>query len=164
MFIDILFATLLIVAFIKGFTKGFVVAIFSFVAIIVGLLAALKLSAAFAIFLQKSTNIANYWLPFISFALIMIGVIFLAKLLAKFVEKTIEFAMMGWLNKLAGVALFASVYLIILSVVLFYLNKLSIIKPETIASSKSYVLIEPIAPKIIDFIGDSHHYLIDSTK
>lgn len=164
MFIDIIAGTLLIIALIKGFSKGFIVAVFSFAAIIIGLVVALKLSASVSVFLQNSTNISNYWLPFISFAVIMIAVIFLAKLVAKFVEKTVELAMMGWLNKILGVALFASLYLIIFSVLVFYFAKLNIIKPETLAASKSYPIIKPVAPKIIDLIGDSHHYLIDTAK
>ncbi|MCX6210332.1 MAG: CvpA family protein, partial [Bacteroidetes bacterium] len=141
MFIDAIFCSLIFLAIIKGYTKGLVLAVFSFAAIILGLLLALKLSTTVSLWLQKSTNISNYWLPFISFALIMLGVVLLAKIGAKIIEKSLQLVMLGWLNKLAGIFLFASLYIIILSIVLFYFDRLGFIKPETFATSKSYFLI-----------------------
>ena len=49
MFIDTLFLLAMIAALFKGYTKGLVVAVFSFAAIIIGLAAALKLSSAVAV-------------------------------------------------------------------------------------------------------------------
>ena len=46
--IDLFFILLLIVAAFKGMRKGFVLAVFSFLSIIIGLAAALKLSATVA--------------------------------------------------------------------------------------------------------------------
>lgn len=146
-------------AIIKGYTKGLVLAIFSFAAIIIGLLLALKLSATVSVWLQQSTNISNYWLPFISFSLIMLAVIVTARLGAKIIEKSLQLAMLGWLNKLAGICLFAALYTIVLSVVLFYFDKLGFIKPETFAASKSYFIIKPWATKFIQFLGDAKHYI-----
>lgn len=153
MFIDIIFLFVIIAAVIKGYSKGLIVAIFSFVAFIVGLAAALKLSSQVAVWLQKSTSISSYWLPFLSFALVMIGVIFLVRLVAKFVEKTVQFAMMGWVNKLGGIALYAALYTSLLSVVLFFFSKMSLIKPETFVASKSYWFIQPWATKVIAVFG-----------
>jgi len=158
MFIDAIFCSLIFLAIIKGYTKGLVLAVFSFAAIILGLLLALKLSTTVSLWLQKSTNISNYWLPFISFALIMLGVVLLAKIGAKIIEKSLQLVMLGWLNKLAGIFLFASLYIIILSIVLFYFDRLGFIKPETFATSKSYFLIKPWAPKFIEILGDTKHF------
>lgn len=153
MFIDILFLFIIIAAVIKGYSKGLIVAVFSFAAVIIGLAAALKLSSLVAVWLQKSTSISGYWLPFLSFALVMIGVVFLVKLGAKFVEKTVQFVMMGWVNKLGGIALYAALYISVLSVVLFYFNKMNLIKPETFVASKSYWFIQPWATKVIAAFG-----------
>ena len=153
MFIDILFLFIIIAAVIKGYSKGLIVAVFSFAAVIIGLAAALKLSSLVAVWLQKSTSISGYWLPFLSFALVMIGVIFLVKMGAKFVEKTVQFVMMGWVNKLGGIMLYAALYTSLLSVVLFFFDKMSLIKPETFTASKSYWFIQPWATKVIAAFG-----------
>jgi hypothetical protein len=70
----------MILAVIKGLRNGFVVAVFSFLAIIIGLAAAMKLSTAVAGWLKDSTSISAAWLPFLSFALVMVGVVFLIRL------------------------------------------------------------------------------------
>jgi membrane protein required for colicin V production len=153
MFIDILFLFIIIAAVIKGYSKGLIVAVFSFAAILIGLAAALKLSAFVAVWLQTSTSISSYWLPFLSFALVMIAVIFLVKLVATIVEKTVQFAMMGWVNKMGGIVLYAALYTSILSVVLFFFNKMNLVKQDTFATSKSYWFIEPWASKLIAGFG-----------
>ena len=66
--IDIIFAILFILAIIKGLRRGFIVAVFSIIGYIIGLAAALKLSALVAVYLQKNISITGKWLPFISFA------------------------------------------------------------------------------------------------
>ena len=101
MLIDIIFLFIIVAALIKGYSKGLIVAVFSFAALIIGLAAALKLSSVVASWLQTSTSISGYWLPFLSFALVMIAVIFIVKLGAKFVEKTVQFKYVNgkWLKK-----------------------------------------------------------------
>jgi len=58
MLIDLIFALLLVMAIIKGYQKGFIVAFFSIIAFIIGLAAALKLSAVVAEYLIQSVNIS----------------------------------------------------------------------------------------------------------
>jgi membrane protein required for colicin V production len=45
MILDLVFAVLIILAIIKGYQRGLIVGIFSLIAIIIGLAAAIKLSA-----------------------------------------------------------------------------------------------------------------------
>jgi membrane protein required for colicin V production len=153
MFIDTIFIILLILAIFKGYSKGLIVAVFSFLAIIIGLAAALKLSAVVAGWLQTSTNITAKWLPIIAFALVMFAVVFLVRLGAKWVQRTIEFALMGWLNKIGGIVLYIAIYTTVFSVVLFLASKIQLIKADTIAASKFYPFIQPWGPKAIDGFG-----------
>ncbi|MFY8129241.1 MAG: CvpA family protein [Chitinophagaceae bacterium] len=138
MFIDTLLLIVLISAIFKGYNKGLIVAIFSFVAIFIGLAAALKLSATVASWLEKNTGIGTNWLPFISFALTMVGVIFLVRFFALMIQKSIEFAMMGWINKLAGVTLYVVLYVSILSIILFYIIKMNLLTQQQVQASVTY--------------------------
>lgn len=153
MIIDIVFIILMILAVIKGFRNGFVVAIFSFLAIIVGLAAAMKLSTLVAHWLQSSTNINTAWLPFLSFALIMTGVIVLVRLGALFIQSALKFVMLGWLNKLAGILLYGALYFTVFSVILFYASKIHLLKAETISTSQSYTFIQPWGPKAMEMFA-----------
>ena len=153
MLIDFTFAALLILAIIKGYQKGLIIALFSIVAFIVGLAAALKLSTAVAAYLQDSINVSAKWLPFIAFALVFFVVIILVRLGAKLIEKTFQAVMLGWLNRIGGILLYAALYLIILSIFIFYAEKLQLLQPEALKNSQTYPFIQPWGPKVMDNFG-----------
>lgn len=153
MIIDVLFCILLIAAVYKGYTKGFIVALFSFLAIIIGLAAALKLSAVVAGWLHNNTNIAASWLPFIAFALVMVGVILLVRFTAGVIQKSVELMLMGWANKIAGIVFYALLYICVFSVMLFFAVELNLLKQDTLTQSKSYTFIQPFGPKVITGFG-----------
>lgn len=138
MFIDIVLAAVLVSAIFKGYSKGLVFAVLSFVALFVGLAAALKLSATVAIWLQKNTSIGTNWLPFLSFALVMFATVLLVRFIAKSLEKATEFALLGWVNKVGGIALFVLLYVSILSIVFFYMIQMGLLSKEQIIASKTY--------------------------
>jgi membrane protein required for colicin V production len=153
MIIDAIFFILMILAIFKGYRNGFIVAVFSFLAIIIGLAAALKLSTVVAGWLKDSTSISAAWLPFLSFALVMIGVIILVRIGAKLVQSAVEMIFLGWLNKLVGIILYAALYITLYSVLLFYADKLHWIKPEVFQSSRCWSFIQPWGPKAIELFA-----------
>jgi membrane protein required for colicin V production len=153
MFIDTLCIILLITACIKGYSRGLIVAVFSFFAIFLGILAAVKLSAVVANYLQEHAKLSLQFLPFIAFALVMISVAILVKFLAKIIEKTAEFVLMGWINKAGGILLYGLLYFSVLSVSLFYLTHSGIIGISTVESSSFYKYIEPLGPKTVNAVG-----------
>ena len=65
MIIDIIVAVILILAIIKGYRQGLIVAFFSLIAFIVGLAAALKLSVVVAGYIGKAVNVSDKWLQFL---------------------------------------------------------------------------------------------------
>jgi membrane protein required for colicin V production len=153
MIIDVLFILLMVVAVYKGFNRGLIVAICSFFAILIGMAAALKLSTVVASWLHSRSGITAQWLPFISFILVMLAVILLLRIGASLLQKSVELLLMGWLNRLGGMLFYAAIYITLLSVVLFYAEKVHILKSETIIASKSYNFIAPWGPKIINGFG-----------
>ena len=150
MIIDIIFVILLVLALIQGYRRGLIVAVFSLISIIVGLAAAVKLSAVVASHLGHTVKVSDKWLPVISFAIVFIVVVLLIRLGAKAIQKLTEALMLGWANRLGGIVLYTVIYITIFSVVLFYANQVRIIKPETIKASVTYSFIQPWGPKAID--------------
>lgn len=151
--IDILFLILMLSAAYKGYTRGFIVSVVSLVAIIVGLAAAVKLSAVVAVWLGKTVNIGSQWLPFLSFIAVMVAVILALRLVANVLQKSLELLLMGWANKIGGILFYAIIYTLIFSVMLFYADKLGIFHQDTIAASKCYGFVQPIGIKVIHGIG-----------
>jgi len=153
MIIDIAFLLVMIIAVFKGFSKGFVVGIFSFIAFIIGLAAALKLSAIVAQHLQTASGVSGKWMPFLAFSLVFIVVVLLVNIGARVIRKTISMAMLGWLDRLAGIVLYIVIYSIIFSVILFFAEKMTLLKPETIKASKVNGFVAPLGPVVIDNFG-----------
>jgi membrane protein required for colicin V production len=151
--IDIIFALVMLVAIIKGYQRGLIVALFSIIAFIVGLAAALKLSAAVAVRLQDNITVSSKWLPVISFALVFFVVVLLVHLGAKLIQKTFEMAMLGWANRIGGILLYIVLYTIIFSIFLFYAEKIKLLSPAAIAGSVVYPMIQPIGPKVIEYLA-----------
>jgi len=153
MILDLLLAVVIILAVIKGFQRGLIIGVFSLVAVIIGLAAAMKLSIVVAGYVGEAVNVSDEWLPVISFALVFIAVVLLIRLGANAIERTVEIVMLGWVNRLGGVLLYAAIYIVVFSVLLFYAEQVDLIRPETIEKSLTYSFIQPWGPKVIDSIG-----------
>jgi|SRR5215203_1827185 len=153
MLIDIVAVVLLIISVYKGFRKGLIVAVFSFLAFFIGLAAALKLSAIAATYIGDTVNISGRWLPVIAFLIVFFIVVLLVRIGAKMVEGVVKVAMLGWLNRLGGVVFYILIYFFIFSIILFYANQLHLIKSETTHASTTFRYIQPIAPKLMNMLG-----------
>jgi membrane protein required for colicin V production len=153
MAIDIIFAVLMLAAIIKGWRRGLIVAVFSVIAGIVGLAAALKLSTVVAAYLKDSTSVSVQWLPFISFAIVFIGIVLLIRWGANLIEASLEVALLGWVNRLGGILLYVIVYTLAFSVFLFFAAQLKLFNEDTIARSVTYSRIQPLGPMVINTIG-----------
>ena len=151
--IDIVVLALLVIALFKGLKKGLVLAVFSFLAFVIGLAAALKLSAVVAAYLGASTNLSARWLPVLAFALVFVGVLLLVRLGARLIEGALSVVLLGWANKLGGFLFYALLYLFIFSILLFWVDGLHLLRDELKAGSVAWPFLQPLAPKIIGALG-----------
>jgi membrane protein required for colicin V production len=157
MFIDIIFVVLMLMAVFKGMSRGLVVAVFSFLAFLIGLAAAVKLSAVVAGYLSANTNLSGLLLPVVSFFLVFLAVGYVVRLGARAIQNTIELVWLGWLNRLLGVIFYAALYIIIFSILLFYATRINFIKQDAIDASKTYSFIEPWGPFVMNAFGKIFH-------
>ena len=153
MTIDVLFLLFMVMATFRGLKQGLIIAVFSAVAIVIGLAAAIRLSAAVASWGSANTHLSSRWLPVLAFILVFLAVVIVVRLGARLAEKAVDLALLSWINKLAGVILYAAVYIIILSVLLFYAVQLHLIAGKTLSSSVTYPFIRPWGPVVIDEFG-----------
>lgn len=151
--IDVVFAIILVLAVYKGYSRGLIVAVFSFVAVILGLAAALKLTTVSALYAQQHWDIHTRWLPVLCFIILFVGVVFLVRFGATLIQKMMEVAMMGWLNKLGGILLYSTIFIIVYSVLLWIANQLYWLSPELKVQSVVYPYIEHLGPAVINILG-----------
>jgi membrane protein required for colicin V production len=151
-FIDIVMLIGFAYAAFRGFTKGFVLQIVTFIAIIVGIWASIKFSGAMADFLTAKLDITGKYLPVLAFILVFILVIIIAHLVGMLLTKVFEIAALGWLNRLGGVAFavlkMAFIISVILAVLQGFKGKFSIISEKQQQESILYKPVACLAPAI----------------
>ncbi len=150
--IDIVFYILLILAIVQGWRKGLILAVFSLVCGLIGLAAAVKLSALVATHMKSDLHMNSRWLPVIAFILVFLIVLLIIRWAAKLLEAVLKLVLLEWLNKLGGILLFVLLYLSIYSICLFYGKETHIIGRHAMAESHFYSLIAPFGPAVIRFI------------
>src|SRR5687768_5092870 len=164
MLIDLLFLIAMLFAVIKGLQRGFIIALFSIVGWIIGLAAAMKLSTFVAAYLDDSTNISAKWLPFISFLLVFMAVVFLVQLGASLLHKTAESMALAPLNRLGGIILYVLLYSIVFSIILFFAIQMNLVTDAAIKESKVYPRVQPIGPFVINSMGNIIPFFQDMFK
>jgi membrane protein required for colicin V production len=85
--------------------------------VVIGLAAAIKLSAVVA---GQVKDFVRYpkWLPILSFILVFILVVILVRWCANLIQAALKLAMLGWLNKIGGVVLYAILFTAVYSIFL----------------------------------------------
>lgn len=150
--LDFITVIVVTIGFIRGFRKGLIVAIFSVVALLLGILFALKLSQLLAAWMVEK-GVGGAWAPMLAYIALFVGVGWLVRRGGKAIESFSEAVMLGIVNKLAGGVLFAFIGAVVWSTVLWLAARVNLISPETKASSRTYAYIEPLAPATFEKAG-----------
>lgn len=138
MVIDIVVLVLSLLALYKGWTKGFIMAIFVFVSYFVALGLALYFSGYVEGYIRSKSTTDSQWYSFLSFLLVLIGGIVAVRLVGKIIERSAEVLLLGLPNRLLGVLFFGLIYLTFLAVVLVYLDRFDIFGATQAAGSTTY--------------------------
>ena len=160
MALDITGLIIILLFFIRGYTRGIIVAVFSVVAILLGILCALKLSQSLATWLLLKGYTTVGWAPMLSYVILFTGVVLLVRLIAKMLQKAVEGIMLGMVNKLAGGILYAFLGAVVYSSVLWIGGRMNMFSPELIAASKTYPWLSQLAPWFFSVAG----YLLPFAK
>lgn len=153
MLIDLAAAVLLLLALYKGLRNGAVMALFYFLAIGAGLLAAWKGSDWMTGLLEGSLSLPPRWISFIAFALLFTGAALLVRLAGRAIEGALRLAALGWLNRLGGVLFYTLLYGLLLSFVLYWGSRLGWVRKEASEGSYAWPLVQPLAPALAEVLG-----------
>ena len=152
--IILIFAGLMV---ILGFRKGLIISLATLVALVLGIYLAVHFSNFAADFLKSNFDTSATYLPVLSFSItflvVLIGVLFLGKL----IEKVVKTVGLGFLNHLTGAILGLVKSVLILSVAFWVIAMADpgekLITPKAKHGSLFYKHIEPIVPKLIEWSG-----------
>lgn len=149
MFIDVVFFILLALGIVKGYSKGLVKGILSYISIIIAFTAAIKLSAMAATYIGTIHTVSDKWLPFISFIAVFIGVLLVIRWMGTLIDFSVKKLYLGGINRLGGVFLYTGIYISVWCMMLFYLNIMHLIPHKTVENAITYNVSKEIGNRAI---------------
>lgn len=123
---DSLFLILVAVGAIMGLIKGFVRQLLGLIGIVLGIYVAYHFSGTLALWWSRQFDVNKDTTRIILFIVMVVAVNILAMVLAKLVEDIFTFAMLAWLNRLAGMVFGAIQVVFMLAAILFAYNALGL--------------------------------------
>ncbi|MGE5426466.1 MAG: CvpA family protein [Methylococcaceae bacterium] len=155
-YIDIVLAILLFIAAIQGFRKGFIIEFASLAALILGIWGGIKFSDLTARFITKYTGYYSDYLALIAFFITFILIVILIHLMGKMLDSIVKAAMLGFLNRLAGIVFGVLKTALILSILLLLFDEVDqnvhILPVKQKEESKIYEPMKQVVPTLLPFI------------
>ncbi|REJ81899.1 MAG: CvpA family protein [Bacteroidetes bacterium] len=166
--LDIVLGLILLVGIIRGFMKGFIYEVAVLGALFLGLWAGFKFADLATPYVLKvispDPKTLYYISGFVMFLAVAIGIFFLAKLF----EGLVNIAALGMFNKIAGALFSLCKYILILSICIFYFNKLDtkfrFFEPDTKANSKLYYPLMKAAPFVLPIMESAESKIKEEIK
>ncbi len=156
--LDIILLICLVPALIQGFRKGFISQVVAIVAIVAGVWMSARFATVAAGWLGQYIEGSEQVLKVVAFALIFIVVIAALTLFGKFIEGTVKLVMLGWLNRLLGVAFSLLKAGLIVGLCIMAFNSLNetfnFVSEETLNASVLYPPLKKLAYDVFPYLKD----------
>lgn len=164
-FIDILILLLLLFAVWRGFKKGFIIELFTLLAVFAGLYAAVHFSDYISVRLKNDAGWNWEYVPVVAYAICFLAVGAMVYFGGKMLEKVIKVVQLGLVNRLAG-SVFSMFTMILLigGVILIsdsYDDRTDILSEDTKEGSLLYYPVLNTSKTLIPKIEESSLYARD---
>jgi membrane protein required for colicin V production len=162
-FLDILILIPILYGAYKGFKHGFVIELFTLLAILVGIYVGIHFSDYTANWLKSTFDWDSEYLPVVAFTLTFLGVGAMIYFGGKMIEKMIKVVQLSPLNKILGVlfATLKSLYIVSVFLVLIesYDEKSNFFPEKTKVNSLLYAPVKDVSTKTVPALGESTIFL-----
>jgi membrane protein required for colicin V production len=153
--IDIALGIIILIGAYSGFKEGFLMELFSFLAVLLGVLGGFKLMGWAMILLADRFNVDQKVLPYVAFAVVFIAIVIAVRLLGNLIKVSIDKSFLGRIDQVAGAILGFFKTAFLLSVLLWILDSLRIDLPHRwTADSWVYPKVAGFAPVITGWISE----------
>jgi len=154
--LDAIILICLIPAIIQGIRKGFISQAISIVSVIAGIWASARFANMVSEWVAQYITASEQVIKVVAFALILVVVFIVLGLLGRVLEKILDFAFLGWVNRLLGVIFSLMKAFLLLGLVILAFNALNnafgLVKPEIIEDSILYGPVKSLADTIFPYI------------
>lgn len=156
--LDFIILLCFIPAVISGLKKGFIAQVVAIIALILGAWLSYRFSSAVSTWIGQWIEGSQQLLQIISFIIIFIVVVFALHLLGKAIEASIKIIMLGWLNKLLGVAFSMLKCMLIIGLLIMAFNAINetfgLVQESKLAESLLYTPIKNMTYSVFPYIKD----------
>ncbi len=154
--LDLVFGVIIIVVAIMGAFKGFVRQIVGLLSIFAGVWCAFKFGSWAAVKVQQWCHAGERTMYIACFIIIVVLVILLGWLLARFIEKILKITTLGWLNRLLGAILGAAKIILLLAVIVYAFNRINtnwnLVSNATLKESSIWVWLVDLYEKVFPYL------------
>ena len=152
---DAIVVLIVVIGAYRGYKEGFLMELFSLLAIILGILGAFKLLGLALIFLQDRFDIDRKILPYVAFGVVFLVIVIAVTLIGKMISISIDKSFLGRVDAAAGALLGSIKTVFMFSVFLWILSSMKISFPERwTESSKLETWVTGFAPKVTEWIAE----------
>lgn len=136
-----------------GYKEGFLMEIISVIGMILGIFLGFKLMGEGMIFLEEKFNVGKSTLPYVSFIVIFLLVVFGVRLLGALVKNSLDKSFLGSADQALGALLGVFRTLFMVSVVLWILDSLRLTPREAwVEDSWLYPFTAQLAPRMAEWM------------
>lgn len=142
---DIALLAIVIFGAWRGYKEGFLMELFSLLAIVLGILGAFKLLGFALIFLADKFDIDEKVLPYVAFGVVFLIIVIIVTLIGRALRLSIDKSFLGRVDEIAGSFLGAIKTVFLISVLMWVLSSLKVSFPEHWTENSK------VAPWVADF-------------
>jgi len=152
--IDIVLGLLILIGAYHGYKAGFLLELFSLVAIVLGVLAGFKFMGWAMVVLGEKVNVNKNVLPYVAFAAVFIAVVIVVNLLGRLVKASVDKSFLGPVDEVGGAVVGLLRTTFVFSIALWIVDSLKLsFMSEWTEDSWLYPMVAGIAPKFTHWIS-----------
>jgi membrane protein required for colicin V production len=141
--VDIVLCIILLIGAFVGYKEGFLVGLFSFLALVLGVLGGFKLMGWAMIMLADNFNVDEKVLPYFAFAAVFIAIVIAVRLLGAALKASLDKTFLGRIDQFAGSLLGILKTAFLLSVMLWLLESFTFHLPDR--WTENSIILKPVA-------------------
>lgn len=158
MYIDLAVVIVLLLGLYHGYQNGIIRTLASVLSSIIALLVAIKWSPYLADWAEDVFKSESALVFLLSFALLFLLVIIIIRGLARLLEKSLKTIRLNIFNRIAGAILMALLYVFLLSLIIWVLDKLTILGDPAKADSIFYPIVRTMPDVVLSALQDLKPY------
>ena len=152
---DIAICIIILVGAYAGYKEGFLMELFSFLALLLGVLGGFKLMGWAMLYLADHFNVDKNVLPYVAFAVVFIAIVILVRMLGNMIKLSLDKSFLGRVDQVAGGFLGIIKTGFILSVLIWLFDSLRFNFPDKwTADSWLFPKVATLAPSVTAWIGE----------